>query len=124
MTIRLAKKITEQAAEWLTKGITEGRPRRLIKWFSSTSSRDLRSGLALPRNKPSLSGDREIKTLSLANNICIPLLNYQQEALTPVVSIGQTVRPGDLLAPGVIASCFGVIESIESRAVNHPSGTN
>jgi electron transport complex protein RnfC len=92
------------------------------KWFSSTSNSDLRGGLALPRNKPGLSADREIRTLSVENKICIPLLNYQQEVLEPVVSIGQTVRPGDTLAAGVVASCFGIVESIESRAVNHPSG--
>jgi electron transport complex protein RnfC len=124
MTIRLARRITQRAPEWLAKRITDGPPESLSKWFSSTSSRDLRGGLALPRNKPSLSGDREIKTLRLANTICIPLLNYQQEELIPIVSIGQAVRPGDLLASGIIASCFGVIESIESRAVNHPSGIN
>ena len=103
-------------AAWLAKLFAKG--------FSSTPRSDLRGGLALPRNKPGLSADREIKTLSLANTICIPLLNYQQEVLEPVVSIGQMVRPGDTLAPGIVASCHGVIESIEPHAVNHPSGMN
>jgi electron transport complex protein RnfC len=101
-------------AAWLAKLFAKG--------FSSTPRSALRGGLALPRNKPGLSADREIKTLSLANTICIPLLNYQQEVLEPVVSIGQMVRPGDTLAPGIVASCHGVIESIEPHAVNHPSG--
>lgn len=118
----LAKQISEQAPNWFSKWITERRPKNMAVAPTSTPSSDLRGGLALPRNKPGLSADREIKSLSLANDICIPLLNYQQEVPKPIVSIGQTVRPGDLLAPGIIASCFGIIKSIESRAVNHPSG--
>jgi electron transport complex protein RnfC len=110
----------------------------LSKWLKITANSDLRGGLALPRNKPSLStgvstgvstgeganasSGGDIKTLSLPDSICIPLLNYQQEVLDPVASIGQKVRPGDLLAPCIIASCHGVIESIEPRAINHPSG--
>jgi len=96
----------------------------LSNWLSSISSNELRGGLALPRKKPGLNVDKDIKSLSLANTICIPLLNYQQEVLEPLVSVGQPVCPADLLAPGIIATCFGVITSIESRAVNHPSGTH
>jgi electron transport complex protein RnfC len=84
----------------------------------------LRGGLALARNKPGIAANKEISTLRLVNDICIPLLNYQQEILEPSVVMGQAVQPGDSLASGVIASCHGVVKSIESRPVNHPSGAH
>lgn len=118
---------------WRPKGVVERLNRLRTKSFEDatvkgssrqrlpTSTTDLRGGLALPRNKPGLNTNRQIETLSLPSSVCIPLLNYQREVLEPFVCIGQTVRSGDSLASGVIASCSGVIESIESRIINHPS---
>lgn len=94
---------------------------QLAKWFSPGSTSELRGGLALPRNKPGLNSKTQIKTLELGSSICVPLLNYHNEVQDPVVSLGQCVRTGDTLAHGIIASCHGIIESIEPRAVNHPS---
>ena len=93
----------------------------VYEWFTSARKPALRGGLALPRNKPSLNTDGGIPTLELPATICIPLLNYKQQVLDPVVCVGQIVRLGDPIAEGIIASCHGVIQSIETCAVPHPS---
>ena len=95
---------------------------RISQWFSTAPSSNLRGGLALPRNKPGISADNKIEALTLPSTLCIPLLNYHNEVVDPFVFIGQEVSPGDSLAEGIIASCYGVVESIESRNVNHPAG--
>lgn len=113
----MIKHLARQVNQWLVKRP----PNEHLALFSSTA-KPLRGGVALPRKKPGLSASKDIRALHLPGTICIPLLNYQQEAVPANVSVGESVKPGDALAPGIVASCFGTIKSIETCAINHPSG--
>ena len=98
-----------------------------MKWFSlslfsAAGQAERHGGLRLPRDKPGLPLAGEIRTLALPARLIFPLLDYRREVLSPLVQTGQHVRAGQRLAPGVIASASGRIESIEPRAVIHPSG--
>ncbi len=93
----------------------------LLKWFGQATSNTLLGGIALPRNKPGLPSDGIIRTLPIPNVVSIPLLNYQREILSPLVSVGQKIKAADALAPGIVASCSGVVTAIADQVVNHPS---
>ncbi|ASJ70424.1 electron transport complex subunit RsxC [Granulosicoccus antarcticus] len=96
----------------------------LRRWWPALSDSqlpELHGGLALPRNKPGLPLDGKISTLPLPAQLVLPLLNYRREALTPLVSVGQQIQRGQMLAEGLIASASGCIVAIEPRAILHPS---
>lgn len=79
-------------------------------------------GIALRRNKtglPEIGGP--IREIALPAQLTLPLLDYAKQAVKPSACIGADVRPGDTLAPGILAPCFGVVSAIEPRAIIHPS---
>ncbi len=98
-----------------------------MKWFPlsllcASGQAQLHGGLRLPRDKPGLPVNGEIRELALPARLMLPLLDYRREALIPRVKAGQWVGAGQSLAPGVIAPASGRVASIEPRPVIHPSG--
>ena len=81
----------------------------------------IRGGLALPRNKPGLSGLQHIDELDVPAELVIPLLNYRRETCAPFVKVGDAINVGDQSASGVIACANGIVKAIEQRPVIHPS---
>jgi len=88
---------------------------------ASTAISDLSGGLKLPRFKPGLSASGKIEQLRLPSHVTIPLWDYHRNDLKPFVSVGETVEQGQPIAMGVVASCHGVVESIEPCISHHPS---
>ena len=79
-------------------------------------------GLALARNKPGLPALGEpISEVPLPEQLVLPLINYAKLTLEPTCQVGDRVKLGDSIAPGVIAPADGVISAIEPRALLHPS---
>lgn len=79
-------------------------------------------GLALKRNKLGLpAAGSPIREISLPEQLIFPLLDYNKHALTPVVSVGDHVKAGDWLAPGVLCSAHGIVSTIENKTIIHPS---
>ncbi|MFK7994886.1 MAG: electron transport complex subunit RsxC [Granulosicoccus sp.] len=79
-------------------------------------------GLALMRNKPGLAAiGVAIGELPLPAQLVYPLVNYSRQTVKPFCNIGDSVKSGDLLATGIIATANGTISAIEPKPVIHPS---
>ena len=87
---------------------------------SSTGLSRFHGGLKLPGNKQGLTSP--IESINLPNQLILPLIDYQQRTLTPIVSVGQSVDCGETIAPGIVASSSGDVVAIEPRKLIHPSG--
>lgn len=79
-------------------------------------------GLALARNKPGLETPGVvIRELPLPEQLIFPLLDYAKQPVKVLVSVGASVKLGDRLAHGIIATADGVVSAIEPRQIIHPS---
>ena len=78
-------------------------------------------GLTLDTNKRALR-ITAIRELGLPEQLVIPLLDYHQNALEPIVSIHQNVVRGEALASNIVAPADATVVAIEPRAVIHPGG--
>jgi electron transport complex protein RnfC len=85
-------------------------------------------GIHPPEHK-TLSTGRGIKTLAMPDTLYLPLRQHAGQAAVPVVTPGERVVKGQLLAKAearisapVHAPTSGVIRSIEAHPVPHPSG--
>ncbi len=82
-------------------------------------------GLALARNKPGLLPVAvHIPELALPDQLVFPLTDYAKQIMCAEVEVGASVKTGDRLAKGIIATASGTISAIESRAIIHPSHRN
>jgi electron transport complex protein RnfC len=87
-------------------------------------------GIHPPQYK-TMSTEQAIRTLPLPDTLYLPLHQHAGQAATAVVSPGERVRKGQLLAKAVAAisaavhaPTSGVIREIASHPVPHPSGLN
>jgi len=79
---------------------------------------DFYGGVSLPPSKRALTGS--VTELALPPTLCLPLINYAQQPVIPVVKKGESVLRGQLLAPGIVAPSSGLIAKIEARETIHP----
>lgn len=89
---------------------------------------DIHGGVHPPENKQQ-SVALPIGTISLADEIILPLNQHIGAPATPVVAVGDTVLKGQLIAnaQGIFSACVhastsGEVIAIEDRAIAHPSG--
>jgi len=87
--------------------------------FSPRAPYPIFGGLALAPQKHALSG--AIKDIALPPQLIIPLLNYQRDALRPLVALGDKVKRGQPIANGVVAPSSGEVIAIEFRPIIHPA---
>lgn len=87
----------------------------------------LRGGIH-PEAHKSESGARPLATLSLPNELVVPLTQHKGPPAEPVVRVGQRVAAGEIVgrathphAASVHASTSGVVRAVEARPVAHPS---
>jgi len=76
-------------------------------------------GLALEPQKRALNGP--IINVAVPAQLIIPLLNYQRIELRPVIAVGDKVKRGQAIAPGLLAPSSGEIIAIEARPIIHPA---
>ncbi|SFH47645.1 electron transport complex subunit RsxC [Modicisalibacter xianhensis] len=85
-------------------------------------------GGIMPPERKTLSNQAPLVKAPLPARVMLPLTQHVGQPAEPVVSVGQTVRTGEIIAcaQGMIsapvhASITGTVTAIEERAVPHPS---
>ncbi len=81
-----------------------------------------RGGIQLPGNKKGL--ETPIKTLSLPDELKLPLLDYSHRPLQALVKPGDAVSRGQWLAKGLASPATGTISDIQHAPIIHPGGLN
>ena len=83
---------------------------------------DLPGGLNLSP-PPKAGMDPSLHVMPIQSTYYLPLVNYQRDVLTPEVTVGDQVKGGDRIAPGVISPTSGVIKDLSDHTWAHPSHT-
>lgn len=76
-------------------------------------------GVVLPGNKRALNNP--LVDITLPEQMQLPLVNYHGHALSPLVSVGDSVKRGQMLANGIPSPTSGTVEHIGLRPIAHPS---
>lgn len=80
----------------------------------------IRGGIDLPRFKPGL--EQAPVDIAIPDTLIYPLAGYRGSLQPARVAVGDTVRVGQEIAEGIVASAKGVVRAIEEHAFAHPSG--
>jgi len=90
----------------------------------------IRGGIHVPDNKTQ-SCTRPVTAAALPSRICLPMYQHMGNPARPMVSVGDRVLKGQMIAEGdgrlsaaIHASTSGTVIAVEALPIPHPSGLN